>query len=135
MRFFLALLACVMPLFLAQEVREAATVEQVPLEVGKMPPTELLNAPASAVAAAAVVAPKTTLAAYTLLPTPTPNVLAAFFALLLWITIFLMGFCALFGIDVLFFSRDVSKQRAVVLSLSYLLPLGCILRILIIQQV
>lgn len=47
---------------------------------------------------------KIQLTGYTFFPTPTPNVLAAFVAGLLWLMIFLVGFCALFSLEVLKFT-------------------------------
>lgn len=42
---------------------------------------------------------KKALTAFVLFPTPSPNVLAGLLAGLFWLTIFFLGFCALYGVE------------------------------------
>ncbi|CAD7966512.1 unnamed protein product [Amoebophrya sp. A120] len=83
----------------AQEATSIQDSAAPALDVSKgVPAAEMLVSAPSAAGTAAKVA-VVGLTGYTFFPTPSPNVLAAFFALLLWIMIFLTGFCALFSVE------------------------------------
>eukprot|EP00392_Amoebophrya_sp_AT5.2_P002748 g2753.t1 len=84
----------------AWNVWASVTAPALDLDVGKAPAApaaELLVAPG--VTNIATKATVIGLTGYTFFPTPTPNVLAAFVAGLLWLMIFLVGFCALFSLE------------------------------------
>jgi len=94
---------------------EAPVVEQIMIPQGKEDVTgtvkstatlpvieEIEKVKAKTVEPVVLAASPATVAAlttYTLIPPPSPNVLAAFFAFALWVCIFLVGFCALFAVE------------------------------------
>lgn len=88
-------------LFLLSAVYALAEIAMPELEVGKVgvPAIEVVPAATAAEELVSVPVKVAALSGFTLLPTPSPNALAGLFAGILWISIFLTGFCCLFSLE------------------------------------